>query len=93
MCVQETKWRNTANRAHFLDPKTRSHKLFYYGMEQGRNGVGIILTAELTGNIISITKLSDRLISLKLVIDGEIWNIISPYAPQIGCEQAEKDAF
>ena len=31
--------------------------------------------------------------SLKLVIDGEIWNIISPYAPQIGCEQAEKDAF
>ena len=95
LCVQETKWRNTANRARFLDPKTRSHKLFYYGTEQGRNGVGIILTAELTGNIISITKLSDRLMSLKLLIDDEIWNIISPYAPPplIGCEQAEKDAF
>ena len=60
LCVQETKGRDTANRARFLDPKTRSHKLSYYGTEQGRNGVGIILTAELTSNIISITKLSDR---------------------------------
>ena len=31
LCEQETKWRNTANRARFLDPKTRSHKMFYYG--------------------------------------------------------------
>ena len=93
LCVQETKWKNTACRARFLDPKTRSHKLFYYGTEQGKNGVGIILKAELTGGIISITKPSDRLISIKLVINKEIWNVISPYAPQIGCEQAEKDAF
>ena len=27
------------------------------------------------------------------MINNEIWNIISPHAPQIGCEQAEKDAF
>ncbi len=93
LCVQETKWRNTAARARFLNHKTRSHKMFYYGEEQGKNGVGIIMKTELTAGIISISKPSDRLIGIKMVINGEIWNIISPYAPQIGCEQADKDAF
>ena len=93
LCVQETKWRNTASRARFLNYNTKAYKLFYYGTQQGKNGIGIILKAELTSGIISINKPSDRLMSIKLVINKEIWNIISPYAPQVGCEQAEKDAF
>ena len=85
LSVRETKWKNTACRARFLDPKTRSHKFFYYGTEQGKNGVGIILKAELTSGIISITKPSDRLISIKLVINKEIWYIISPYTQSQIC--------
>lgn len=93
LCVQETKWRNTGNRARFLDVRTKAYKMFYYGTEQGKNGIGIILAAELLGNVLTISKSSDRLMSLKLVIQGEVWNIVSAYAPQDGCEQREKDAF
>ena len=78
LCVQETKWKNTACRARSFDHRTRLHKLFYYGTEQGKNAVGIILKAELTGGIISINKPSDSLISIKLMIYKEIWNVISP---------------
>jgi exonuclease III len=93
MCVQETKWKNTANRARFLNNKTKAFKFIYHGTVQGRNGVGIILSQEHSSNIINITKVSDRLICIKLILHEEVWNIISAYAPQIGCEQAEKDAF
>ena len=93
LCVQETKWRNTGNRARFLDNRTKAFKLFYYGVEQDRNGVGIIIAAKLVSNIVSITKTSDRLMSLKLALDGELWNVVSAYAPQIGCSDSEKEAF
>ena len=93
MCVQETKWKNTGNRARFLDLKTKAFRLFYHGTVQGKNGIGIILATEHVSNIISISKISDRLMSLRLVMRGEVWNIVSAYAPQIGCEQSEKDAF
>jgi len=93
LCVQETGWRNTGNRARFLDCKSKAYKLFYYGEENGRNGIGIILAAKLVSNVLSISKPSDRLMSIKLVMDGELWNIVSAYAPQNGCSDAEKDAF
>ncbi|XP_055838267.1 uncharacterized protein LOC129906511 [Episyrphus balteatus] len=67
--------------------------MFYYGTEKGKNGIGIILAKDLLGSILSISKSSDRLMSLKLVIKGKLWNIVTAYAPQIGCEQVEKDAF
>lgn len=93
LCVQETKWRNTGNRARFLDNRTKAYKMFYYGEQQDRNGVGIILPAELVQNVISVTKTSDRLMSVKLALDAEIWNVVSAYAPQIGCSDSEKEAF
>lgn len=93
LCVQETKWKNTSQRARFLNTKTRAHKMFYNGTEQGRNGIGIILKASLAKDVLKVCKPSDRLMAVKVVMDGEVWNIISGYAPQIGCEQSEKDAF
>lgn len=43
--------------------------------------------------LVSIDKISDRLMTIKLVINKELWNIISPYASQQGCESAEKEKF
>ena len=34
---------------------------------------------------------SDRVMRMKLEIEGEVWNIISCYAPQTGCTEYEKD--
>ena len=33
----------------------------------------------------------DRVMKMKLEIEGEVWHIISCYAPQVGCTQEEKD--
>ena len=32
----------------------------------------------------------DRVMRMKLEIEGEVWHIISCYAPQVGCTQEEK---
>jgi hypothetical protein len=72
LTVQETKWKNLGNNARYLDTKTKAYKMFYHGTTNERNGVGIILAKHLLNNIISITKKSDRLISLKLVHNEEI---------------------
>ncbi len=37
--------------------------------------------------------MSDRVMSLKLEIDGILRNVISAYAPQVGCEMEEKVEF
>ena len=36
---------------------------------------------------------NDRLIKLKLIIGGEVYNIISAYAPQTGCKEEVKEEF
>ena len=67
LCVQETKWRNQSNKSRFLDTRTKRYKIHYHGIENQRNGVGIILSAELQKNVLDIKKVSDRLMSIKLV--------------------------
>ena len=93
LCVQETKWRNQSNKSRFLDTRTKNFKIHYHGIENDRNGVGIILSTEFQKNIIDIRKVSDRLMSIKMVIGKEIWNIVSAYAPQTGCDATEKEEF
>lgn len=93
MCLQELKWCNTGNKARFLNVQTKACKLFYHGVTNDRNGVGIVLASKYLDNILKITKISDRLMCIKLVIAKEIWNIVSGYAPQVGCTEQEKEAF
>lgn len=35
----------------------------------------------------------DRVMRVKLEIEGEVWNVISCYAPQTGCTEEEKEEF
>ena len=93
MCLQEVGWRNSGNRARFLNTNTKAYKMFYHGEKNGKNGVGIVLAAEFLGSILSIKKISDRLLHLRLVIGKETWNIVSAYVPQTGCDEEEKLAF
>ena len=46
--------------------------------------MGVILSPEFKANVVEVSRQSDRLIKLKLVIAGEIFNIVSAYAPQSG---------
>ena len=38
-------------------------------------------------------RVTDRIICLKMELDGVMLNVISAYAPQMGCIHEEKEAF
>ncbi|KAK3530646.1 hypothetical protein QTP86_030910 [Hemibagrus guttatus] len=88
LCVQEIRWKGSKARsigARF--------KLFYYGVDSKRNGVGVVLKEEFVRNVLEVKKVSDRVMSLKLEIEGVMLNVVSGYAPQVGCELEEKERF
>ncbi|KAK3542137.1 hypothetical protein QTP86_016465 [Hemibagrus guttatus] len=68
-------------------------KLFYYGVDSKRNGVGVVLKEEFVRNVLEVKRVSDRVMSLKLEIEGVMLNVVSGYAPQVGCELEEKERF
>ncbi|KAK3573336.1 hypothetical protein QTP86_022730 [Hemibagrus guttatus] len=88
LCVQETRWKGS---------KARSigavFKLFYYGVDSKRNGVGVVLKEEFVRNVLEVKRVSDRVMSLKLEIEGVMLNVVSGYAPQVGCELEEKERY
>ena len=89
MCLQETKWVGT--KAKELD--TSGFKLWYTGKVRAKNGVGIIVDKTWKNNVVEVKRIGDRILSLKMVLEQETFNIISAYAPQIGLEEQEKRKF
>ena len=43
--------------------------------------------------VVEAKRISDRLMTMKLEIDGMLISIASAYAPQEGCDEEEKAAF
>ena len=60
---------------------------------QGRNGVGIVISDKLADNIVSVERSSDRLMSVRMVIDAVLTTVICAYAPQGGYDEEEKGKF
>ena len=88
LCVQETKWKGKSARE-----LGEGYKMYYSGEGNKRNGVGIILSPKYKERVIEIVRPTDRLIMMKLVISGEVYNVISAYAPQVGESEEAKDEF
>ncbi|KAK3510437.1 hypothetical protein QTP70_006843 [Hemibagrus guttatus] len=88
LCVQETRWKGSKARSIGA-----GFKLFYYGVDSKRNGVGVVLKEEFVRNFLEVKRVSDRVMSLKLEIEGVMLNVVSGYAPQVGCELEEKERF
>ncbi|KAK3530930.1 hypothetical protein QTP70_006515 [Hemibagrus guttatus] len=88
LCVQETRWKGSKARSIGA-----GFKLFYYGVDSKRNGVGVVLKEEFVRNVLEVKRVSDRAMSLKLEIEGMMLNVVSGYAPQVGCELEEKERF
>ncbi|KAK3511788.1 hypothetical protein QTP70_023195 [Hemibagrus guttatus] len=79
LCVQETRWKGS--KACSIGA---GFKLFYYGVDSKRNGVGVVLKEEFVRNVLEVKRVSDRVMSLKLEIEGVMLNVVSGYAPQSG---------
>ncbi|KAK3557740.1 hypothetical protein QTP86_000310 [Hemibagrus guttatus] len=88
LCVQETRFQGSKARSIGA-----GFKLFYYGVDSKRNGVGVALKEEFVRNVLEVKRVSDRVMSLKLEIEGVMLNVVSGYAPQVGCELEEKERF
>ncbi|KAK3570250.1 hypothetical protein QTP86_017123 [Hemibagrus guttatus] len=88
LCVQETRWKGSKARSIGA-----GFKLFYYGVDSKRNGVGVVLKEEFVRNVLEVKRVSDRVMSLKLEIEGVMLNVVSGYAPHVGCELEEKERF
>ncbi|XP_072934923.1 uncharacterized protein [Epargyreus clarus] len=88
-CLQETKWKGSKSKDIGND-----YQVIYYGIDNRRNGVAIVLDNNFKTRIINITRKSDHLIAVKLALDNkQITNIISAYAPQMGCTESEREQF
>ncbi|KAK3542768.1 hypothetical protein QTP70_002967 [Hemibagrus guttatus] len=87
-CVQQTRWKGS--KAHRIGA---GFKLFYYGVDSKRNEVGVVLKEDFVRNFLEVKRVSDRVVSLKLEIEGVMLNVVSGYAPQVGCELKEKEGF
>ncbi|KAK2899776.1 hypothetical protein Q8A73_012905 [Channa argus] len=88
LCVQETRWKGSKARS-----LGAGFKLFYHGSDRKRNGVGVILKEEFVRNVLEVKRVSDRSMSLMLEFKGVMFNVVSGYAPQVGCELEEKEKF
>ena len=67
--------------------------MFYHGVDGKRNGVGIILKGDITKRALEVKRVSDRMMSMKLEIEGVMMTNISAYAPLVGCDMEEKESF
>ena len=47
-----------------------------------KNGVGIILKKEHVERVVELWRVTDRMICLKMELDGVMMNVISAYGPQ-----------
>ena len=88
LCVQETRWKGNKARELY------GCKLLYSGAnEQGRNGVGIILSKDLIDSLVEVNRRSDRVMSIKLGLGATSVNVICAYAPQSGSTEEVKNSF
>jgi len=59
------------------------YNLRYTGLNRVKNGVDILVGKDLVEQVVEVRHRNDRMMSIKLVVGSEIFNIVSAYAPQI----------
>jgi len=69
------------------------YKLRYSGSIKARNEVGILVEKELVDFVVEVRHKSDRIMTIKVLVDSEIINVASVYAPQIDLPDDIKRLF
>ena len=88
LCLQEAKWKCSKAR-NIAD----GCKLFYNGADGRKNGIGAGVRKELVESVLEVKMVSDRLMAMKLEVNGSILNIVSAYAPKVNNSMEEKNDF
>lgn len=53
----------------------------------------VVVKQELLQNVVSVNRVSNRLLTIKMILREEIINVVNIYAPQIGLTNVEKSQF
>ncbi|XP_071727516.1 uncharacterized protein [Rutidosis leptorrhynchoides] len=87
LCVQETRWKGRGAA------RINDYKLWFSGSRVARNGVGIIIGPPYNEYVVDVGRRSDRIMSVRLVIQEVTFTVICAYAPHAGRGDAEKRHF
>jgi len=80
-CLQETRWKGQGARV--LGKRGQGYKFFWQGSGRAEGGVGVMLKAEWADRVVSVDRLGERLIVLRMVVGGEELCVVSAYAPRL----------
>jgi len=67
--------------------------LWYLGLDRAKNGVDILVSKDLVEQVVEVRRKSCHIMSVKLVVGSEIFNVVIVYAPQIGLDEDTKRLF
>lgn len=88
VCMQETKWKGAKAKDIGV-----GFKVICNGSSSVRNGVAVVVSEHLWDKVTEVSRLTDCLISIKMVSGEVTTQVISCYTSQTGCTEGEKDQF
>ena len=88
LCLQETKWKGSKPRNI-----GGGCKIFYSGADGRKNGIGIVVREELAESVLEVKRVSERLMAMKLEVNGSILNIVSTYLHSLTTAWRKKMIF
>ena len=88
LCVQETKWKG--DRARKM---AEGYKMLHAGGDGRSNGVGIIVNADISKEVVRVERWQGRIIAVWMMIRQQMVCVICVYGPQTGRTETEKEAF
>ena len=90
-CVQEARWKGGS--ARMLGATGRRYKFFWQGCNEGTAGVGVLVAEKWIGQVLSVNRVNERMLVVRMIMGKRLANIISAYAPQAGRSADDKDQF
>ena len=88
LCIQETKWKG--DRARTM---TGGYKLLHAGGDGRSNGMGIIVSEEISKTVVRVERWKRRIVMAWLIIRKQMMCVMSVYGPRTGRMEAEKEEF
>ncbi|XP_040925587.1 craniofacial development protein 2-like [Betta splendens] len=85
-CVQETKW--SGAKAKDIG---EGYKLYYNSEVKTQNGVSIVLLVSLKDSVVSVNRISDRIMSIEIDSGDVGLPVVSCYTPQVECSDEAKE--
>ena len=89
--IQESRWKGQS--ARMISGKDSKYKFYWCGDESGHGGVGLLIEEALVDTVISVERVSNRIMFIRIMIGKVIIRMFSVYAPQTGLAEPLKDKF